>query len=59
LTATDASSTDTTLLKTNSANNDTLGGPIVNIKGELVGIAVKAGLVLPVSEVSALIDSLK
>lgn len=54
-----ASSTPDTLLKTNSANSDTLGGPVLNTAGQLVGLATKPGTVLPASSLSRLIDSLK
>ncbi|OJI08070.1 MAG: hypothetical protein COX02_00420 [Candidatus Vogelbacteria bacterium CG22_combo_CG10-13_8_21_14_all_37_9] len=54
-----ASSTPNTLLRTNSANSDTLGGPVLNTANQLVGLVVKPGFVLPASSLLNLIDSLK
>lgn len=54
-----ASSSALTFLKTNSANSDTLGGPVLNTAGQLVGLAIRSGIVLPASSIARLIDSLK
>lgn len=54
-----ASSTNPSFFKTNAANADTLGGPVLNISGELVGLVVRPGVVLSVHDISEAIDSIK
>lgn len=54
-----ASSTNPSFFKTNAANADTLGGPVLNISGELVGLVVRPGVVLSVHDISESIDSIK
>ena len=54
-----ATSTNPSFFRTNAANADTLGGPVLNIDGELVGLVVGPGIILSVNSVSTLIDSLK
>ncbi|MFA6416312.1 MAG: serine protease [Candidatus Paceibacterota bacterium] len=54
-----ASSTNPSFFKTNAANADTLGGPVLNISGELVGLVVRTGVVLSINDIGVLIDSIK
>lgn len=54
-----ASTTNPSFFKTNAANADTLGGPVLNISGELVGLVVRPGVVLSVHDIEKAIDSIK
>jgi len=45
------------MIMTNAANNDNVGGPLLNIKGEVVGINHTQGLAIPTETVFALIDT--
>jgi hypothetical protein len=54
-----ASSTNPSFFKTNASNADTLGGPVLNIGGELVGLAVRPGVVLSINDIVSAIDSIK
>ncbi len=54
-----ATSTNPSFFKTNAANADTLGGPVLNISGELVGLVVRPGVVLSVHDIGESIDSIK
>lgn len=58
LSAGNASSTDPSFFKTNAANADTLGGPVLNISGEVVGLIVRAGVVLSIKDITSAIDSI-
>jgi S1-C subfamily serine protease len=57
--AQDASSSTLKLIRTNAANSDNVGGPILNIRGEVVGMSSAQGLAWPAGLIKSFIDSVK
>lgn len=48
-----------TLVSTNAATAENIGGPLLNIQGEAIGLNVTPGLAVSIREVKALLDSIK
>lgn len=48
-----------TLVRTNAVNVDNIGGPLLNIHGEVVGLNKEAGVALAASQIQTLLDSLE
>jgi S1-C subfamily serine protease len=47
------------LLKTNAATGDNIGGPLLNIRGEVVGISKEAGVSIAASTIAAILAGIK
>lgn len=57
-----ASSTDkieSSVIRTSSVNSGNIGGPVINPKGDLVGIAIARGYALSAKTLKAIIDQVK
>ncbi len=54
-----ATSTDAARVKTNAAPSSVIGGPILNVAGEVAGLVTERGFATPARLISALIDSIK
>ncbi|MEI6494599.1 MAG: trypsin-like peptidase domain-containing protein [bacterium] len=55
----DIASTTLKLIRTNAANSDNAGGPILNIRGEVIGMSSAQGLAWPAGIVRDFVDSVK
>jgi S1-C subfamily serine protease len=55
----EGSTTTPTLLRTNAATTDNIGGPVLNIKGETIGLSYRQGIALSGLSVKTLFDSIR
>lgn len=56
---TGGNSTTTQSIKTNAANKDNVGGPLLSIQGQVMGLSTAPGTAIPSRLIQALIDSIK